>query len=110
MKLPNGSNAIVDIQKLRRYCLDPTHPRGRHKARVFSASLGIAAQDAEALQSDLLQAALVEEVDAGQSDKHGARYTLDFRVSRGAKSAVVRSHWIVRRGEDVPRLVTCYVI
>lgn len=110
MKLPNAGNAIVDIQKLRRYCLDPTHPRGRHKARVFLASLGIAAQDAEALRADLLQAALAEEAVAGQRDKHGARYTLDCRVGRGAKSAVVRSHWIVRKDEDIPRLVTCYVI
>jgi hypothetical protein len=40
MNLPGGGDAIVDIAKLRDYCLDSRHPRGRHKARVFAATLG----------------------------------------------------------------------
>ncbi|MFY9314250.1 MAG: DUF6883 domain-containing protein [Burkholderiales bacterium] len=110
MKLPNGDRAIVEIEKLRRYCLNSGHPRGRHKARVFAASLGVAAQDAETLRADLLLAARTDDAEVGQSDKHGTRYTLDCRMRRGVKSAVVRSHWIVRKGEDAPRLVTCYVV
>jgi len=41
MLLPNGENAIVDIRKLRDYCLNPDNPRGGNKARVFVAALGI---------------------------------------------------------------------
>jgi hypothetical protein len=40
MKLPNGDQAVVDIAKLRDYCLNKDHLRGRHKARVFAAVLG----------------------------------------------------------------------
>lgn len=109
MKLPNGDRAIVEIEKLRRYCLDPVHPRGRHKARVFVAALGFSAADAGVLRAALLHAAAVEDAQIGQSDKHGTRYTFTLQVRHGARSAVVRCHWIVRRGEDVPRLVTCYV-
>ncbi|WP_200235400.1 DUF6883 domain-containing protein [Thiohalocapsa halophila] len=43
MKLPNANQAVVDLEKLRGYCLNPAHPRGRHKARVFAAALGITA-------------------------------------------------------------------
>jgi len=50
MKLPGGDNAIVDIAKLRDYCLDPQHPRGRHKPRVFAATLGLAQTDGEFLR------------------------------------------------------------
>lgn len=32
MKLPNAENAFVDIEKLRGYCLNLSHPRGKHKA------------------------------------------------------------------------------
>jgi hypothetical protein len=39
MMLPDGANAIVEISKLRDYRLDPHHPRGRHKARVFLSAL-----------------------------------------------------------------------
>ena len=38
MKLPNGSLAIVDIRKIRNYCLNLDHPSGKHKARVFASA------------------------------------------------------------------------
>jgi hypothetical protein len=44
MKLPGGIAAIVEISKLRDYCLDPHHPRGRYKARVFLSALGLASR------------------------------------------------------------------
>jgi hypothetical protein len=59
MKLPNGEGAIVDIRKLRKYCLNAQHPRGRHKTRVF-ASVGILEADAEKLRTALLAAACTE--------------------------------------------------
>ena len=34
MKFPNGVRAVVDIEKLRDYCLSAQQPEGRHKARV----------------------------------------------------------------------------
>jgi len=49
MELPNGERAIVPIEKLRDYCLNPTHRVGSHKAHVFEAVLGLTAADAEAL-------------------------------------------------------------
>ena len=57
MKLPNGERAIADIAKLRDYCLCLDHYRGRHKARVFAAALGLAAGEAEELRDALLETA-----------------------------------------------------
>jgi hypothetical protein len=37
MQLPGGARAIVDVAKLRDYCLDPHHPRGRRVAMVHGA-------------------------------------------------------------------------
>jgi hypothetical protein len=37
VKLPHVELAVVDIAKLRDYCLNADHLRGRHKARVFAA-------------------------------------------------------------------------
>jgi hypothetical protein len=62
MKLPNGARAIVEIRKLRAYCLNPQHPRGRNKARVF-ASVGIGEADAEELRTALVAAASDGEAD-----------------------------------------------
>lgn len=35
MLVPNAERAVVDIRKLRDYCLDPTHDDGKHKARLI---------------------------------------------------------------------------
>jgi hypothetical protein len=61
MRLPNPEIAVVDVRKLRDYCLNPAHPRGKHKAQVFSAALGLDADDAEELRETLLSAARSEE-------------------------------------------------
>ena len=50
MIIPNADRAVIDIRKLRDYCLNPAHNEGKHKARLFSAKLGITRQDAEALR------------------------------------------------------------
>jgi len=72
MKLPNGDGAVVDIAKLRDYCLNPNHPRGRHKARVFAAALGLTADDAETLCDALMAAARTAEAAATDQDEYGS--------------------------------------
>jgi hypothetical protein len=41
MKLPNADRAIIDLRKLRDYCLSPAHRYGRHKAKLFANAVGI---------------------------------------------------------------------
>jgi hypothetical protein len=110
MKLPGGQSAVLDIAKLRDYCLNPHHARGRHKARVFAAALGLTQHDAVFLRDELLRAARESEATPGSSDEYGDRYTIDFEMARGAQRAKVRSGWIGRRGESAPRLTSCFVL
>jgi len=110
MRLPNPERAIVDVAKLRDYCLSPEHLRGRHKARVFASVLGLTAADAEMLRRRLQEAALTSEAAEGESDRYGRRFVLDFGMTTARGSARIRSIWIVRTGEDFPRLATCYVL
>ena len=105
-KLPNPENAVVETRKLRDYCLSPEHPRGRHKARVFASALGLTVADYQELRRALLAAALSEEALVAEEDQYGQRYMLDFEMS----SAVVRSGWMVRSGEDFPRFTSCWVL
>ena len=109
MNLPNGDQAIVEIVKLQEYCLSLTHPRGRHKARVFVAVLGITADDAELLRDALLHAVCTEDAIPTEQDAFGQRYVIDFQMQGPRGSASIRSAWIVRTGEHVPRLTSCYV-
>jgi hypothetical protein len=48
--LQDGAQAILELRKLEDYCLNPGHPRGRHKARVFRDALGIGRSDASWLR------------------------------------------------------------
>jgi hypothetical protein len=110
MRLLGAERAIVDIAKLREYCLNPQHPRGRHKARVFASALNLHQSDAEFLRTQLLNAARTSDVLGGEADGYGQRYILDFECVKGSRRAVVRSAWIVLESEDFPRLTTCYVL
>ena len=111
MRLPNGGHAVVEIKKLQDYCLSKAHPHGRHKARVFESALGLTAGHAEVLREALLYAARTAEgAQPGEEDDHGMRFVLDFPMTGVARSATVRSGWIVRQGEDFPRLTTCFVL
>ena len=110
VKLPNPENAVVETRKLRDYCLSPEHPRGRHKARVFASALGLTADDSQELRQALLAAALSEEALPAEEDEYGQRYMLDFEMSTEVGSAVVRSGWMVRSGEDFPRFTSCWVL
>jgi hypothetical protein len=110
MKLPNADRAVVEIEKLRDYCLSSSHPRGRHKARVFITALGIAADDAQELKQAILSAITSEEALPTERDEYGQRFVVDFSMRRQGKEAVVRSSWIIRSTEDYPRLTSCYVL
>ncbi len=109
MRLPNADRAMVDIRKLRDYCLNPDHLVGQHKARVFATALGLTVADAEVLRDALLAAAVSQEAVLGRRDEFGQASVIDFPMDGPAGTVTVRSAWIVRHGEDFPRLTSCYV-
>jgi len=108
--LPHGKGAILDIRKIEPYCLNPLHPPGRHKARVFRDALDLQRADARWLRDAILNAALVEEAVEIAADEWGVRWRLDPALTRHGKSAVVRTIWLARAQERVPRFVTCWVL
>jgi hypothetical protein len=109
-RLPNSSHAFLDIRKLQSYCLDRDHPRGRHKARIFREILGIERTDAAWLRQTLLDGARDNDAVELVTDRFGSRWRVDVAVTRQERTAVVRSIWIVRTGEDVPRFVSCWIL
>jgi hypothetical protein len=108
--LPNADHAILDIRKIEDYCLNPSHPRGRHKARVFREALNLQRSDAAWLRQVLLEAVRSGEASRTAVDAWGAYWRLDTTIERQDKSAVVRTIWIVRTGESLPMFVTCWVL
>ena len=110
MKLPNGARADLGT-KLEEYSVNPLHRQGQHKARVFDAVLGITLANKEVLARALLDAAATsEEAEARGDNGFGETYVLRFRLATAKGTATVLSAWIVRHGEDFPRLTTCFMV
>lgn len=108
--LPNHDRAVLDLRKLADYCLDPAHPRRRHKARVFRETLGLGRSDAAWLRRELLAALTnAEAVELGR-DAFGQRLRLDLPLARQGRQVVIRTLWLIRTGEEFPRFVTCWVL
>lgn len=110
MRIPNAENAILDIGKLRGYCLNAGHSKGKDKARVFMSALGVRQTDALWLRAEILRklpsATAVQQFE----DVWGIRYAVDMEITHNTKSATVRTIWIILRGDDCPRFVTCRVV
>jgi uncharacterized protein DUF6883 len=91
MRLPHAENAQIPLEKLAGYALDPNHKDGRHKARVFKASLGFMRGDSETVS--LLIKNLVSFFDAKEreTDDWGTRYQVDITLTGRSGKATVRT-------------------
>lgn len=110
MKLPHGDQANLG-SKVDDYVLNRSHREGRHKAHVFESVLGITPKNAYLLRDALLDAAAFSDAAEPRGDNgFGDVYVIRFRLETALGSGTVLSAWIVRHGEDFPRLTTCYVV
>jgi hypothetical protein len=107
--LPNANSAIVDIKKLEGYCLNTTHPLGKHKAKVFKSVLGITINESKLLRAKLKEIVSINDSVFLSEDDFGKRYFIDFKMEINKKKAFIRSIWIIRSDENFPRFVTCYI-
>ena len=108
--LPPHDHVVFDIAKLRDYCLDEAHLRGRHKARVFRRALDIGRQDATWLRHALLEGLPDATVEMTGADGYGTRWRADIAVSRQDRHAVVRTAWLLRNGTRELNFLTCWVL
>ncbi|CAM5531981.1 hypothetical protein TMEC54S_00276 [Thauera mechernichensis] len=108
MQLPNWRHATIDRRKLRDYVLNPAHPEGRHKARVFLSALGLTAADSEWLATMLLQHLGAAEAVLTDSTPWGELYRVDQQIWRGSRCARVRTGWLCRG--QTARLTTCFIV
>jgi hypothetical protein len=108
MSLPAADRALIQPEKLRDYLLSSEHPVGRFKA-VFFGRMGYSRQGWGRLHTDILQIARSGTAVKGQMSTFGKKYEVSG-ILRGpsGREARVTTIWIVKNGEDFPRLVTVY--
>jgi hypothetical protein len=108
MKLPNGDRAVILMDKLLGYCLNPDHIRGKHKARVFKSVLGITADNVGQLEALVRQAALEGEIIQERETNFGQEFKLDWMIP-GTDSVELRTIWIVPPHSIEPQLVSAFI-
>lgn len=108
--LPNVENATINPKKLTEYALNPDHPVGGNKAKVFESALGYNQSNADDLMRQIYEKLPNSDAVLGTLDEYGQRYTVDILISGPNGNIVnVRTGWIIKTGSDVPELTTLFV-
>lgn len=108
MKLPNGLNAVIPMEKLTGYCLNPSHSSGKHKARVFASALGITAENADDLREVIAKAALEGEVIQQGHTEFGQLCKVDWAIP-DQEFIVLRTIWEISPNQPNPRLISAFI-
>ena len=108
-RLPNAEIAVIPVEKLRDYSLNPAHPIGKHKARVFESVLGLTAKDFLILLDAINSAILTHPAQKTRLDEFGQRYQVEFELEHKGGKAVVLTAWIIETDDFQPRLTSCYI-
>lgn len=108
--LPNAENAIIDPKKLTEYALNPDHPKGKNKAKVFESALGYNRSNADDLINQIYEKLPSCEAELGKLDEFGQRYTIDIPITGPNGNTVnVRTGWIIKTDSDIPNMTTLFV-
>lgn len=108
--LLNAEHAVVDYRKLSTYSLNPTHPTGGHKARVFQSALGYNPTNSDVLASRVQKGILSAPAKVLDANQHGQRMSVDMPIlGANGETVIVRSGWIYEPDTAVPRMTTIFV-
>jgi hypothetical protein len=106
--LPSADRAVVDASKMIEYLLNAGHPDNGGKARFFG-DLGFSVADPMVFAAALRTQAAAGEVTQEIVSEHGMKYVVDGEIeATDGRRRLVRTVWIVDRGQELPRLVTAY--
>ena len=108
--LPSVDNAVINASKLTSYALNPEHPVGRNKARVFESALGYNQSNADDLMKQIYDKLPSSKAVLGKLDQYGQRYTVDIPITGSNGNTVnVRTGWIIKIDLNIPELTTIFV-
>jgi hypothetical protein len=112
--LHNVDRAGFVLDKLTKYSMDPDSPRGKHKAKVWQAALGMDKSHAEDVQQQIMERLPGLPALKDSADEHGERFSVLVPITGpNGRTVDVTTAWIYKRTNGSvstkPRLVTCFV-
>lgn len=107
--IPNAANATFDVRKLTEYALNPAHPIGGEKARVFERALGFNLSNHGLLSSQIVAGVRNNPAKVIRVDSFGTHYRVDIPVRGPIGDGVVTTGWTIRSNSSTPSLSTLWV-
>lgn len=108
MRLPNAEQAVVAREKITRYLLSFSNPKGESKARYF-VRFGFLIEEWETFAAALKDMTLRYEVSEIEEDLYGTQYVIIGNIrSPDGRNPRVRCVWQVDQGCDYPRFISAY--
>jgi hypothetical protein len=105
MRIPNADGAIIAREKIVEYLLNLDHPDGGSKAALLT-HCGFSADRPSELENALREQHLPLEARAGKPSAFSEKFEIIGPLVGPLDRVMVRSIWIIRHGERVPRLIT----
>lgn len=110
MKLPNGNNALVSIEKLTDYLLSETHAVGKAKAKFFRG-LGFNDSNVNQLEKSLLKIARTNNIKNIKEFAYGINYVLEGKIKTPSRKIItIVTVWFAKTKESKPSFVTAYPV
>jgi hypothetical protein len=104
--VPNIDEAYIDPRKIVDYLLSPTHPQGAGKAAFFHR-FGFSRDRPGILETALRWHGRSHEVTRTETTAYGVHYEVSGPLmSPDGRNPHVLVVWIIKIGEQIPRLVT----
>lgn len=108
--LLNAEHAVIDPKKLASYALNPDHPIGGNKAKVFESALGYNPSNADVLVSRVQEGVLTNPAHTLDTNNFGQLMAVDMPIlGVNGETAIVRTGWMYETDASVPRLTTLFV-
>jgi hypothetical protein len=104
------ASGTVDRGKLENYLLSPSHPRGKHKARLWYSVFGFGQEDDGSLLERLIRTQVAQAEPVERPGGKVRRWELVIPRFRGPNANVgpVLTAWALAPGKDRPHLTTAY--
>jgi hypothetical protein len=108
--LLNADKAVIDPKKLISYALNPDHPVGGNKAKVFESALGYNQTNVDDLITKVQAGIVSNPAKLLGSDNFGQRMAVEMPITGiNGNTAIVRTGWMYDTGSSVPRMTTIFV-
>lgn len=105
-KVPNADRAIIDPRKITHYLLSLSHPVGSAKAR-FLLRFGFRQDRPQRLTEALRRHIMDHAISETDATPHGVIHAVDGALpTPDGRAPCVRTVWIIKAGENIPRFVT----